>query len=98
MTIRNEIFDMFKSGVRINVKSFRRYSDYNVYCDCKLVRIYYVHRFKKSSPLDVISEHLTNMFGIGEIEAINHIVDFINDFPNFWEYRNEPEFSIDKLL
>lgn len=93
MTIRNEIFDMFKSGTRIKLNSFRRHSDYNVYKDCKLVRIYYVHRFKPAQPLDTIAEHLINNFGLGEADAINYIVDFINDFPNFWEYRNEPEYK-----
>lgn len=84
---------MFLLGERVKVESFRKFSDYNVYRDNKLIRIYFVNRYKSASDLDVLAGCLMEKFPRDEKEMIEEIVDFINSFPNFWDYRNEEEYK-----
>lgn len=93
-TLNTYIFNQFMDGQRINIESFRKFGDYNVYKDCKLVRIYYVHRFKKSWPIDIIAKEISELFCQDETQIISEIINFICSYPNFWDFRDSLEYKI----
>lgn len=95
MTLNIQIFQKFLSGERICLNSFRRFGDINTYLDCKLVRIYYVHNYKpkKQTPIDNFISDL-QISCDDEKQLIESVISFINDYPNFWEFRETMEFKI----
>lgn len=99
MWVEALIYDFFISGGRLSLDSYRAQGDINTYLDEKLVRIYYVHRYKpkKETTLCNAVDTIIGNYGLDETEVREAVVEFIKTYPCIWHFRDEYEEEL-KLL